>query len=177
MFIKRQPEASLRARLLSSTGGSGKSLKEFARRVHGFRCLARVIGNGGKAPAKREDTKMKKNLIVGAALAVTLAFASAAPVLATEFRGQGNGCAQTGTCQGNGAGYVDADGDGACDNAGSGVCQGNGNANGNGAGYVDADGDGACDNAGSGVCQGNGNGSGVGNGAGKGACQGRGCQR
>ena len=36
---------------------------------------------------------------------------------------------------GNGRGYVDADGDGICDNAG------------NGRGYVDTDGDGICDNA------------------------------
>lgn len=38
-----------------------------------------------------------------------------------------------------GTGYVDADGDGVCDNRPSG-------AGGNGAGYVDADGDGVCDN-------------------------------
>ena len=36
---------------------------------------------------------------------------------------------------GGGRNYVDADGDGICDNAG------------NGRGYVDADGDGICDNA------------------------------
>lgn len=48
-------------------------------------------------------------------------------------------------------GYVDADGDGVCDNYGSGYC-------GNGAGYVDADGDGVCDNRGTG--------NGIGNGAG-----------
>ncbi len=42
-------------------------------------------------------------------------------------------------------GYVDADGDGVCDNYGSGYC-------GNGAGYVDVDADGVCDNRGSGNC-------------------------
>ena len=53
----------------------------------------------------------------------------------------------------NGRNFVDADGDGICDNYGSngcgnGYCNGNGNGycNGNGNGYVDADGDGVCDN-------------------------------
>lgn len=45
----------------------------------------------------------------------------------------------------NGRNFVDADGDGICDNYGS---NGNGYGNGycNGNGYVDADGDGVCDN-------------------------------
>ena len=45
----------------------------------------------------------------------------------------------------NGRNFVDADGDGICDNYGSNGC-GNGYCNGNGNGYVDADGDGVCDN-------------------------------
>ena len=63
-----------------------------------------------------------------------------------------------GAGQGSRSGYVDADGDGICDNYGNGYgCgngQGNGNGygpgNGNGAGYVDADNDGVCDNYGAG---------------------------
>ncbi len=72
---------------------------------------------------------------------------------------------------GNGAGYVDADGDGVCDNYGTGVGNGvgNGNGAGNGGGYVDADGDGVCDNYGTGNGYGNGNGAGNGSGAGNGA--------
>ena len=38
--------------------------------------------------------------------------------------------------------FVDADGDGVCDNRGDGAC----------AGFVDADGDGVCDNRGDGAC-------------------------
>ncbi len=41
--------------------------------------------------------------------------------------------------------FVDADGDGICDNAGT-----NGKGLGNGKGFVDADGDGVCDNKGTG---------------------------
>ncbi len=67
-------------------------------------------------------------------------------------------CDNYGAGQGSRSGYVDADGDGICDNYGNGYgCgngQGNGNGygpgNGNGAGYVDADNDGVCDNYGAG---------------------------
>ena len=83
--------------------------------------------------------------------------ASDAPAQTVAWRGyvdaDGDGVCDnygSGYC-GNGAGYVDADGDGVCDNRGSGYC-------GNGAGYVDADGDGVCDNRGTG--------NGIGNGAG-----------
>lgn len=61
------------------------------------------------------------------------------------------------------AGFVDADGDGICDNRGTGT------GGGNGAGYVDADGDGVCDNYGTGAGNGYGNGSGAGDGNGYGA--------
>ena len=74
--------------------------------------------------------------------------------------GTGNGTGGQGSC----AGYVDADGDGVCDNYGAGQ--------GSRSGYVDADGDGICDNYGNGYgCgngQGNGNGYGPGNGNGAG---------
>ncbi len=53
---------------------------------------------------------------------------------------------------GQGACYVDADGDGVCDNYGSGAgCTQSGGCGGQGACYVDADGDGVCDNCGSGA--------------------------
>ena len=42
------------------------------------------------------------------------------------------------------AGFVDSDGDGVCDNYANGACAG--------AGFVDADGDGVCDNRGDGAC-------------------------
>ena len=65
----------------------------------------------------------------------------------------GTGCGMYGA----GRGYVDADGDGVCDNAGMGCGM-----YGAGRGYVDADGDGVCDNAGYGAY-----------GAGRGARRGR----
>ena len=69
-------------------------------------------------------------------------------------------CDNCGTsCTGTGSGhryhYVDADGDGVCDNAGT------GNGSGNRYNYVDADGDGICDNAGTGARQGCGQGNGA----------------
>jgi hypothetical protein len=47
----------------------------------------------------------------------------------------------------NGPGFVDADGDGVCDNYQAGVCPGGGceRGNGRGTGFVDEDGDGTCD--------------------------------
>lgn len=51
----------------------------------------------------------------------------------------------TGALAAYGRGYVDADGDGVCDNAGTGC-----GLYGAGRGYVDADGDGVCDNTGAG---------------------------
>lgn len=60
-------------------------------------------------------------------------------------------------------GYVDADGDGVCDNYGTANCN-HAQRWGNGAGqacpgFVDADGDGVCDNYGNGCLHGNGNGA------------------
>jgi len=52
---------------------------------------------------------------------------------------------------GLGQGFVDQDGDGVCDNAGSGRGPGRGPGQGYGPNYVDADGDGVCDNADSGA--------------------------
>lgn len=76
--------------------------------------------------------------------------------------------------RGNGRGYIDADGDGVCDNYQGGACSGYVDADGDGVcdncagagtncpGYVDTDGDGACDNYGNGACGGNGAGQGHG---------------
>lgn len=51
------------------------------------------------------------------------------------------------TCRSTGVCYTDADGDGVCDNWGTGTC-------GMGRAYVDADGDGVCDHYGTGDCGG-----------------------
>ena len=95
---------------------------------------------------------MKKLLVTGAALALALALGTS--VYAAEVSGSnllapqatasfvdenGDGvCDNRGT--GRGAGFVDEDGDGVCDNMGAG----------RGAGFVDEDGDGVCDNMGAG---------------------------
>ena len=77
---------------------------------------------------------------------------------------------------GRGRNFVDANGDGVCDNYASGACAGQGNGCGQGAGYVDADGNGTCDNYEAGTCPGNGAGHGHGQGAGAGrGHHGRGC--
>ncbi|NNJ12738.1 hypothetical protein EKD04_020645 [Chloroflexales bacterium ZM16-3] len=87
-----------------------------------------------------------------AALAATLAFAPITSTSAQEIapasdaalvmngNGQGRGdMTRDGTC--DDANFVDADGDGVCDNAGTGA----------GDNYVDTDGDGVCDNMGTGT--------------------------
>ena len=63
-------------------------------------------------------------------------------------------------CASCGFGFVDENGDGVCDHAGTG--------NGNCSGYVDENGDGACDNAGSYAGSGQGAGYGSGHGSGHG---------
>lgn len=74
--------------------------------------------------------------------------------------------------------FVDADGDGTCDNYDPENCPGNGQGNGgNGAGFVDTDGDGVCDNYNPTVCPGNGQGwNGGGQGWGRGHRGGRHCR-
>ncbi|MEG0095907.1 MAG: hypothetical protein RR671_00300 [Raoultibacter sp.] len=94
--------------------------------------------------------------------AAEVAIDKSAPVQQVAAQGyvdaDGNGvCDNAGQGNGNGQGFVDADGNGLCDNAG----QGGGRGQGNGAGYVDADGNGVCDNAGQGGGRG-GNGGGRG---------------
>ncbi len=77
---------------------------------------------------------MKKTLLgiliglVILAVGVTTAFAAG-----PGGRHHGTGATGTGVCR-----YVDANGDGICDNRGTGCGQGGG--------YADADGDGVCDN-------------------------------
>lgn len=70
--------------------------------------------------------------------------------------------------QGTGPGFVDEDGDGVCDHAGTG--QGMGRGQGTGQGFVDADGDGVCDHAGTGQGMGRGRGTGFVDADGDGVC-------
>lgn len=84
---------------------------------------------------------MKRVILVGLALVAILAIS----VSLAAAQGADDGAVPPG---GYGPNYVDADGDGVCDNCGSGYY---GRMNGNGgANFVDADGDGVCDNCGSG---------------------------
>ena len=105
---------------------------------------------------------MKKGWIGAIAAVMTLSVGTAG-VLAAGNGGNGLGMAQKAeyncrmqSCSvdltddrtygnqnnGQGAGFVDEDGDGVCDNRGTGL------GNGQGAGFVDEDGDGICDNLG-----------------------------
>lgn len=88
---------------------------------------------------------MKTKLLAGIAAAALVTGIGMTAVKAEETAAP----AQTApTCT-----YVDADGDGICDNRGTGQCSGS---------YVDANNDGICDNAGSGQCRGRGLGNGTG---------------
>ena len=78
-------------------------------------------------------------------LAVMLLAALSIPAYAQGPRGNGQE-------RGNGAGFVDADGDGVCDYFGT------GRGNGQGVGFVDKDGDGVCDYFGTGCGSGQGRG-------------------
>ena len=120
--------------------------------------------------------KMKKGLlgILAAALVLTMVTTGAMAAGGSWHHGARSGSASdschSGTCQ-----YVDADGDGVCDNCGTacryvdadgdGVCDNCGTA----CRYVDADSNGICDNAG--ACGGSHHGSGH-HGSGRRACRG-----
>ena len=103
---------------------------------------------------------MKKIIagILAAALVLSVGIVSAfaaGPDTGRNFvDADGDGvCDNCGTGMGRGAGgqglgFVDADGDGICDNYGTGAGRG---AGGQGRGFVDADGDGICDNYGTGA--------------------------
>ncbi|GMV95310.1 MAG: hypothetical protein AMXMBFR82_50880 [Candidatus Hydrogenedentota bacterium] len=100
------------------------------------------------------------------AVAAVLALAMAAgPVMA-----------QQGTPSGKGVNYVDADGDGVCDNYGTSACNGcqGGKGQGKGQGVCDGTGKGQGKGKGQGVCDGSGKGQGKGQGKGKGTCDGTG---
>lgn len=75
---------------------------------------------------------MKKSFFSILAIIVILSAGSA-----TAFASGGNRCCFDGVSRNGFCAFVDADGDGVCDNAGKGAsCK-----------FVDADGDGVCDNA------------------------------
>lgn len=106
--------------------------------------------------------------------AVEAASTAAAPACPGYVDADGDGVCDnyaTGACAQNGhhRGYIDANNDGVCDNYASGACDGPGC--GTGAGYVDANNDGICDNYAGGV---QGNGSNGGNGQSNGYGQGSG---
>lgn len=112
-------------------------------------------------------SKKKMVAVFAGALVVALALPAAALAapgggfgqLFASCQGQGLGMAimrsQATVDQACGRAFVDADGDGVCDNYAAG--------NGCGRGYVDENGDGVCDNGGRGGC-----GAGAGQGAGSG---------
>lgn len=83
---------------------------------------------------------------ITAVLAMVLILSLGTVTVSAHGHGGHGGHNQDGYCQGNN--YVDADGDGVCDNRGNLVCNaGNGCACRNGNGYTDANGDGICDNS------------------------------
>ena len=86
----------------------------------------------GAAPGAQVDPVVRESV---AAAAQTSAAACAGYL---DADGDGVCDNRTNGGRGAGAGYVDADGDGVCDNWGTGAC----------AGYVDANGDGVCDTCG-----------------------------
>jgi len=94
---------------------------------------------------------MKRNKTIGIAMVLALTLAL---VVATAAFAQGPAGTRDGVRDfaGNGAAFVDEDGDGVCDNAGEGVGHAWGfvdeNSDGVNDNFVDADGDGVCDNEG-----------------------------
>ncbi len=104
---------------------------------------------------------MKKKILAGlgaVALAFTLSTGALAHHHALAIERLCNGLQAA--CGRFDCSYVDADGDGVCDNFGAGNClHGNG-------GYVDSNGDGVCDNYDPDVCPGDGTGWGGGYGGG-----------
>ncbi len=99
--------------------------------VKGFGSLVRIIGEVERTSRRKFD--MYK-MMIGITAAVLTAGLGMTTVLAEN---------KTTVPTVN---YVDENGDGICDNYGSGQCRGNGQ------GYVDANNDGICDNAGARQC-------------------------
>jgi hypothetical protein len=92
-------------------------------------------------------------------------------------KGYGRGCGKCAAGTAQGANFVDADGDGICDNAGTRQGRGRGSGKGlrgsdQGANFVDADGDRICDNAGTRKGRGQGQGKGFRGKSGNGTAQG-----
>ena len=83
---------------------------------------------------------MKKGMAIVMALALAVSLCATAALASGRHHTAGT----AGTWS-QGWNYVDADGDGVCDNLGTGTC-------GQGRYCVDADGDGVCDNLGTGTC-------------------------
>ena len=137
---------------------------------------------------------MKRTTVIATAIAATLSLGGASVALAAQSPLGSAVCGRpyAGACQTlrdacSGRNFVDADGDGVCDNWGSGNqrLRTPGCGLSQGAGFVDADGDGVCDNwngqgagvqrgQGRGLGQGQGQGQGHGNGNGNGGGWGRG---
>lgn len=123
-----------------------------------------------------------KKLLSFSTLAILIALlAFTSDAYSQKGKGKGMGKAKTTCTQ-----FVDANGDGKCDNCGSTTlsCDGSGKGFGKGLGhkacdstkcsntnFIDVNGDGICDNKGTGTCDGSGKGKGKGKGNGKG----RGC--
>ena len=122
----------------------------------------------------------RKKLLMGAVTAALALTVLTTGALAGWHHGRsGGGNGGTGVCANTACSYVDANGDGICDNRGTGACR-----------YVDANGDGVCDACGNGachyvdadgdgVCDNYGQYAGTGNGGGHhgGGCRGGGCHR
>ena len=137
---------------------------------------------------------MKRTTVIATAIAATLSLGGASVALAAQSPLGSAACGRpyAGACQTlrdacSGWNFVDADGDGVCDNWGSGNqrLRTPGCGLGQGQGFIDADGDGVCDNwngqgagvqrgQGRGLGQGQGQGQGHGNGNGNGGGWGRG---
>ncbi|MCL2339459.1 MAG: hypothetical protein FWC59_00970 [Actinomycetia bacterium] len=98
----------------------------------------------------------KRTVLLGLAVGLVLALSLAVPALAFAAGQPSHGAAATRPGMtawfAQSRSFVDADGDGICDNLGSGSGQNFVDANGDGIcdNFVDADGDGICDNLGSG---------------------------
>ena len=129
---------------------------------------------------------MKRTTVIATAIAATLSLGGASVALAAQSPLGSAACGRpyAGACQTlrdacSGWNFVDADGDGVCDNWGSGNqrLRTPGCGLGQGQGFIDADNDGVCDNwngQGAGVQRGQGRGLGQGQGQGHGNGNGNG---
>lgn len=129
---------------------------------------------------------MKRTTVIATAIAATLSLGGASVALAAQSPLGSAACGRpyAGACQTlrdacSGWNFVDADGDGVCDNWGSGNqrLRTPGCGLGQGQGFIDADNDGVCDNwngQGAGVQRGQGRGLGQGQGQGQGHGNGNG---